>query len=200
MLRVKRRWPTQPRWDCSPHSEDPGSGSNQLDRSRCPLAQGLYSILSGFVQDPRVGCPMCKGRGRASAACLYWSGPDHRYPKGSAMQLPRPCLDCQRPTPPGRSRCPQCLRLVRRTWDEASQQRRKQRTQGGGAARRLRYKINKVGFADCQTCGNTFTSQLIEVDHIQPVALGGSDADEGNVRPLCLQCHSLRPIPRPRAK
>jgi 5-methylcytosine-specific restriction endonuclease McrA len=69
--------------------------------------------------------------------------------------------------------------------------------QGGGATRRLRYKINKVGFADCQICGNTFTSQLIEVDHIQPVALGGSDADEGNVRPLCLQCHSLPPIPRP---
>ncbi|HIF65806.1 MAG TPA: HNH endonuclease [Acidimicrobiia bacterium] len=54
-----------------------------------------------------------------------------------------------------------------------------------------------VAFADCQVCGNTFTSHLIEVGHIQPVALGGSDADEGNVRPLCLQCHSLRPIPRP---
>ena len=120
-------------------------------------------------------------------------------PKGSAMQLPRPCLTCQKPTEPGQSRCPECLRIVRRKWDEPSRLRRQQRIKGGGAARRLRYKINKVGFADCQVCGNTFSSQLIEVDHIHPVALGGSDADDENVRPLCLQCHSLRPIPRPGA-
>ena len=151
------------------------------------------SNISRSPESERVEWSIYIGRGRASAACLYWSGPDHRYPQGSAMQLPRPCLTCQKPTEPGQSRCPDCLRIVRRKWDEPSRLRRQQRIKGGGAARRLRYAVNKHGSAECAACGNNFHAQDIEIDHIIPLGQGGPDTED-NIRPLCKGCHSLRAL------
>jgi 5-methylcytosine-specific restriction endonuclease McrA len=111
------------------------------------------------------------------------------------MQIPRACIDCGTHTAKGRTRCQPCLRKIRRKWDRASSERRRERT-AEGAARRLRYAINKHGSADCAACGNTFHAQQIDVDHIIPLGQGGPDSEE-NIRPLCKGCHSLRPLKTP---
>ena len=113
--------------------------------------------------------------------------------RGVTLQLPRACMDCGTRTAKGRTRCQPCLRKIRRKWDRASERRRRERT-AEGAARRLRYAVNRDGAATCETCGGYFAAMGIEIDHIVPLADGGTDS-ESNIRPLCLNCHAKRPKP-----
>ena len=41
----------------------------------------------------------------------------------------------------------------------------------------------------CVQCG---TSERLTVDHINPIALGGSETDIHNMQLLCTQCNSLK--------
>nr|WP_239150413.1 HNH endonuclease signature motif containing protein [Streptomyces sp. SID13588] len=51
--------------------------------------------------------------------------------------------------------------------------------------------IRKAGTARCARCGLDFLSSAVDVDHIQALALGGTDTD-GNVQVLCRSCHWLK--------
>ncbi|MWA14273.1 HNH endonuclease [Streptomyces sp. BA2] len=59
-----------------------------------------------------------------------------------------------------------------------------------GAAR-LRALVGAHGGARCARCGLLVLADVVDVDHMQPLALGGEDTD-GNVQPLCRECHQLK--------
>ncbi|OII70130.1 MULTISPECIES: HNH endonuclease [unclassified Streptomyces] len=40
----------------------------------------------------------------------------------------------------------------------------------------------------CARCGSLVLADGVDVDHVQPLALGGEDTD-GSVQPLCQVCH-----------
>ena len=108
------------------------------------------------------------------------------------MQLRRPCLDCNRLTRPGRSRCDACTRAVRKGWDRGSVLNRQRRMRGaGGGAQRLRRKVNTQGGASCMGCGSWHPARSIRIDHVVTVGSGGTDEDD-NVQPLCLPCHRIK--------
>ena len=108
------------------------------------------------------------------------------------MQLRSPCLDCQRLTRPGRSRCDACNRTVRKGWSRQSVLNRQDRMRGaGGAAQRLRRKINTQGGSSCNRCGSWYPAPNIVIDHVHPVGNGGTDQDD-NIQPLCLPCHKAK--------
>ncbi|WTB19426.1 HNH endonuclease [Streptomyces sp. NBC_00829] len=52
-----------------------------------------------------------------------------------------------------------------------------------GAAR-LRALVGARGGARCARCGSPVLADVVDVDHVQPIALGGEDTD-GNVQVLC---------------
>ena len=112
------------------------------------------------------------------------------------MQLPKPCLVCGVVTP--NSRCPEHRRLQRSLWSDRTALRRRSRIQGvGGAARRLRYKINRANApVVCAFCRSDFNPAFVHIDHIMPIASGGSDMED-NIRILCIPCHKSRPYPKP---
>ncbi|WUL88496.1 HNH endonuclease [Streptomyces sp. NBC_00342] len=56
-----------------------------------------------------------------------------------------------------------------------------------GAAR-LRALVGARGGARCARCGSLVLADVVDVDHMQPLALGGEDTD-GNVQALCHGCH-----------
>ncbi|WUK33970.1 HNH endonuclease [Streptomyces sp. NBC_00370] len=58
-----------------------------------------------------------------------------------------------------------------------------------GAAR-LRALVGARGGARCVRCGLLVLAGGVDVDHLQPLALGGEDVDS-NVQVLCRDCHGL---------
>ncbi|MFF2618107.1 HNH endonuclease [Kitasatospora sp. NPDC058046] len=58
-------------------------------------------------------------------------------------------------------------------------------------AERLRRLVDRTGSAMCGLCGETFPAELVDVDHRQPLALGGEDTDS-NVQVLCKSCHQAK--------
>ena len=108
------------------------------------------------------------------------------------MQLRRPCLDCNRLTRPGRSRCDACTRAVRKGWDRGSVLNRQRRMRGaGGGAQRLRRTVNTQGGSFCMGCGTWHPAPSIRIDHVVTIGSGGTDQDD-NVQPLCLGCHRIK--------
>ena len=108
------------------------------------------------------------------------------------MPFKRLCLDCNKITRCGQSRCDTCAAAHRRPNDLRQAAKRRQRLKNGdGSAARLRRIINKNGWAHCGWCGNEFTAAAIEVDHITRLADGGSDYAD-NVVPLCINCHLIK--------
>ena len=57
-------------------------------------------------------------------------------------------------------------------------------------SKRLRYEILRRDNHACRYCGGTAPDVVITVDHVVPVALGGSD-DAGNLVAACKDCLSL---------
>lgn len=53
---------------------------------------------------------------------------------------------------------------------------------------RRRRRVDRDGSARCELCGGTFPASAVDVDHRQPLALGGEDTDS-NVQALCRECH-----------
>ncbi|MGW0522859.1 HNH endonuclease [Crossiella sp. NPDC003009] len=66
---------------------------------------------------------------------------------------------------------------------------RRARAQGDGAARRMRRQLNRLGHGRCEGCETTYPADQLHVDHVHPLADGGTDTDP-NARPLCLACHA----------
>ena len=54
--------------------------------------------------------------------------------------------------------------------------------------KKLRFEIFKRDGFKCQYCGNTINESVLEVDHIVPVAEGGSN-DEENLITSCFDCN-----------
>lgn len=76
----------------------------------------------------------------------------------------------------------------------ATSRREKRRAvlaRGNSAAARLRRIIRKSGRWKCVRCGRHVLASAIDIDHVQPLALGGEDVDD-NVQTLCRSCHKLK--------
>jgi 5-methylcytosine-specific restriction protein A len=102
------------------------------------------------------------------------------------MAFSRPCLDCSRLAPPGRSRCP----AHERAQDRARTEHRRT-APGDGAHRRLRRAVNAQGGAHCGSCHRWHPAAMVEVDHRRRLADGGTDTEE-NVWALCRACHRVK--------
>ncbi|MFI5765879.1 HNH endonuclease [Streptomyces sp. NPDC051563] len=101
------------------------------------------------------------------------------------------CIDCTEPAT-HRGRCePHYQAYEDRPAVRARRKRREILARGNSAAARLRRIIRKSGYWACVRCGRHVLASNIDVDHIQPLALGGTDTD-GNVQPLCRPCHKLK--------
>lgn len=57
-----------------------------------------------------------------------------------------------------------------------------------GLSKRVRFEVFKRDLFTCQYCGATPPGAVLEVDHIEPVAEGGSD-EEGNLVTACWDCN-----------
>ncbi|GHF26057.1 hypothetical protein GCM10010359_30150 [Streptomyces morookaense] len=51
--------------------------------------------------------------------------------------------------------------------------------------------MERKGHAWCGWCMETFPASAVDVDHVRPLAMGGTDTD-GNVQVLCRGCHRLK--------
>lgn len=74
---------------------------------------------------------------------------------------------------------------------QSHSKRRAAIARGNNAAQRLRRAVNKAGGAVCATHLGWVRSSLVDIDHVQPLALGGEDVD-GNVQALCKRCHKTK--------
>ena len=109
------------------------------------------------------------------------------------MFLPRPCVECQALTQPGHTRCPRHENMRRKVWDAGSVAVRKARIKGGGAAARLRRKLNKEGGGSCNHCRLFFPAAALHIDHRVALQNGGTDTDT-NLQILCKPCHGNKTI------
>ncbi|MFF4408127.1 HNH endonuclease [Streptomyces sp. NPDC001404] len=101
------------------------------------------------------------------------------------------CLDC-RNWATHKGRCAEHHRAYERGRTVRSHRRRREAiARGNNAASRLRAAVDKVGRADCATCGMTFAASLVDVDHITALARGGEDVAM-NVQVLCRPCHKTK--------
>ena len=57
-----------------------------------------------------------------------------------------------------------------------------------GLSKKLRFEVFKRDDFSCQYCGATPPKVILEVDHIEPVALGGAD-DMDNLITACFPCN-----------
>lgn len=99
------------------------------------------------------------------------------------MTVPSRCLDCGRlctPTRDARGRCPACYRHGQRL-------RNAIRTHYGGDWPTIRRAL----LAAQPWCDECSTTVDLTVDHIVPVALGGTHARH-NLRVLCRSCNSRK--------
>lgn len=63
--------------------------------------------------------------------------------------------------------------------------------EGDGAAARSRRQLKKVGAGTCAHCGAGFLANELHVDHIKPLAYGGTDYDH-NLQLLCIADHKRK--------
>ena len=77
----------------------------------------------------------------------------------------------------------------RKAWEGS---RRKERTTVNSyrATNRRRYLLRRDRLT-CAACGRVALEHDLEVDHIKPLAEGGSDTTK-NCQLLCLDCHSVK--------
>jgi len=54
--------------------------------------------------------------------------------------------------------------------------------------KRKKYFVKKINNFTCAKCKNKFSSEELELDHIIPIANGGTN-DYNNLQPLCIECH-----------
>lgn len=102
--------------------------------------------------------------------------------------MKRRCLDCGAFS--SRSRCPQCTAVRRRPRDR---QNNAARGGSGWTWQRTRKAVLERDGHRCLACGAT--GVRFEVDHIVPLAAGGSN-EPANLRTMCVLCHRARTTTR----
>lgn len=65
-------------------------------------------------------------------------------------------------------------------------------------SKRLRFEVLKRDRNTCQACGAQAPDVALQIDHVTPVALGGSD-DPSNLQALCVACNSGKSASNPEA-
>ncbi|MFC8463746.1 HNH endonuclease [Streptomyces sp. NPDC057250] len=101
------------------------------------------------------------------------------------------CIECQEPAT-HRGRC----KTHHGVYEDrpAIRQRRargRRRAARNDAAARLRRVIERKGTARRDWCPGDFPAADVDVDHVRPLSMGGTDTD-GNVQVLCRGCHQLK--------
>lgn len=56
---------------------------------------------------------------------------------------------------------------------------------------KIRYRILLRDMFTCQVCKNTYIPKFLEIDHITPLHLGGTETDE-NRQCICIDCHKAK--------
>lgn len=69
--------------------------------------------------------------------------------------------------------------------------RSRRRAARNDAAARLRRIIERKGHAWCDWCLDDFPAADVDVDHVRPLSMGGTDTAD-NVQVLCGTCHQLK--------
>ncbi|MGW3662539.1 HNH endonuclease [Streptomyces sp. NPDC005141] len=101
------------------------------------------------------------------------------------------CVDCTEPAT-HRGRCEGHHRVYERGASvRARRVRRAVLVRAFSGAARLRALVGARGGARCGRCGSLVLADVVDVDHVQPLALGGEDTDT-NVQPLCHGCHQRK--------
>ncbi|MEU9984891.1 HNH endonuclease signature motif containing protein [Streptomyces sp. NPDC050856] len=101
------------------------------------------------------------------------------------------CIDCTEPTPIGAAARPTTPRTRTVRPSGSVRARGQRRAARNDAAARLRRVIERKGTAWCDWCLNDFPTVDVDVDHVRPLSMGGTDTD-GNVQVLCRGCHQLK--------
>ena len=83
--------------------------------------------------------------------------------------------------------------MRRKVWDKGSVAIRKAKIKGGGAAARLRRKLNREGGASCNHCRVFYPAAGLHIDHRLALQNGGTDTDT-NLQILCKPCHGNKTI------
>ncbi|MEW1658283.1 HNH endonuclease signature motif containing protein [Streptomyces sp. NPDC093707] len=101
------------------------------------------------------------------------------------------CIDCTEPAT-HRGRCTAHHGAYEgRPSVRSRRARGRRRARRYDAAERLCQQLRKRGHGWCDWCLADFAVHLLEVDHVRPLAMGGTDTD-GNVQVLCRGCHALK--------
>ncbi|WP_327372608.1 HNH endonuclease [Streptomyces sp. NBC_01216] len=101
------------------------------------------------------------------------------------------CIDCTEPaTHLGRCKSHHGA-YERRPTVRTRRARSRRRAARNDAPARLRRIIERKGTAWCDWCLNDFPGATVDVDHVRPLSMGGTDTD-GNVQVLCRGCHRLK--------
>ncbi|MEV7564671.1 HNH endonuclease [Streptomyces tanashiensis] len=101
------------------------------------------------------------------------------------------CIDCTEPAT-HRGRCKTHHGAYgNRPTVRTRRARSRQRAARNDAAARLRRIIERKGTAWCDWCLDDFPAADMDVDHVRPLSVGGTDTD-GNVQVLCRGCHQLK--------
>ncbi|MFF1377559.1 HNH endonuclease [Streptomyces sp. NPDC058308] len=101
------------------------------------------------------------------------------------------CIDCTSPAT-HRGRCENHHQAYgKRASVRARRARRAVLVRVFSGAARLRALVGARGGARCARCGSLVLAVVVDVDHMQPLALGGEDTD-GNVQALCHGCHLVK--------
>ncbi|MCF3125289.1 HNH endonuclease [Streptomyces arenae] len=102
-----------------------------------------------------------------------------------------PCTECPE-TATRRERCDvHDAQYQARPSVRSRRSRSRRRAQRNDAAARLRRLIQERGHAWCDWCLGDFPTDAVDVDHVRPLAMGGTDTS-GNVQVLCRDCHQLK--------
>ncbi len=101
------------------------------------------------------------------------------------------CIDCtELATHKGRCKGHHAA-FERRVSVRSRRARGRRRAVRYNAAARLRRRVDERGHGWCDWCLGDFPADLVEVDHVKPLAMGGEDVDS-NVQVLCHDCHQLK--------
>jgi 5-methylcytosine-specific restriction protein A len=101
------------------------------------------------------------------------------------------CVSCPS-FPTHRGRCKRHHLEYERGGNVTARRKRRERiAEGNNAAARARKAARKAGYVQCAACPCKYLASAVDVDHIIPLAHGGTDTDD-NIQYLCRPCHKSK--------